>query len=555
MQFEVLQVFRERFEPVEVRGNFMNWIIFVTVCTSYFYLIVKSKKAMHMLQQNLYNMNHRYVKWIIKNPISVFISFDFLSVMFMILAFYLNQELWLILSSVIYVLGFFLIRMKDEKEKVHEKKPLVVTKRVLRLIFTTSVLYLIPSILICFYKESSLLFLLILGIMVYFVYFILWITNILNKPIEKCVYYYYYLKATSKLKKMSQLKVVGITGSYGKTSSKNILSDILNVKMIAHPTPQNLNTEYGLMITINNHLDKFDEVFIAEMGAYKCGEIRTLCKMVHPSYGILTSIGTAHLESFGSEENIQKTKFELIDSLPDDGVAILNGDDPKQLSYKTQSKCQKIWIGIDNHEVDLYATNIHCSNNGSSFDCFVKEENQSYTFTTKLLGNHNIYNVLAGIALAREFGMSMEEIKTGVRKIKPIEHRLEIKPIGSIYMIDDAYNSNPVGAKRAVEVLDMMPGTKVVVTPGMIELGVKEKEYNKIFGMQIANVADYVILIGEKRTQPIYQGLMESDYSKEKIYILNDVKESFPLLAKLKGKEDLYALYENDLPDSYNENK
>lgn len=555
MQFEVLQVFRERFEPVEVRGNFMNWIIFVTVCTSYFYLIVKSKKAMHMLQQNLYNMNHRYIKWIVKNPISVFISFDFLSVMFMILAFYLNQELWLILSSVIYVLGFFLIRMKDEKEKVHEKKPLVVTKRVLRLIFTTSVLYLIPSILICFYKESSLLFLLILGIMVYVVYFILWITNILNKPIEKCVYYYYYLKATSKLKKMSQLKVVGITGSYGKTSSKNILSDILNVKMIAHPTPQNLNTEYGLMITINNHLDKFDEVFIAEMGAYKCGEIRTLCKMVHPSYGILTSIGTAHLESFGSEENIQKTKFELIDSLPDDGIAILNGDDPKQLSYKTQSKCQKIWIGIDNHEVDLYATNIHCSNNGSSFDCFVKEENQSYTFTTKLLGNHNIYNVLAGIALAREFGMNMEEIKTGVRKIKPIEHRLEIKPIGSIYMIDDAYNSNPVGAKRAVEVLDMMPGTKVVVTPGMIELGVKEKEYNKIFGMQIANVADYVILIGEKRTQPIYQGLMESDYSKEKIYILNDVKESFPLLAKLKGKEDLYALYENDLPDSYNENK
>lgn len=533
----------------------MNWIILVTVCTSYFYLIVKSKKAMHMLQQNLYNMNHRYIKWIVKNPISVFISFDFLSVMFMVLAFYLNQELWLILSSVIYVLGFFLIRMKDEKEKIHEKKPLVVTKRVLRLIFTTSVLYLIPSILIYFNKESSLLFLLILGIMVYFVYFILWITNILNKPIEKCVYYYYYLKATNKLKKMSQLKVVGITGSYGKTSSKNILSDILNVKMIAHPTPQNLNTEYGLMITINNHLDKFDEVFIAEMGAYKCGEIRTLCKMVHPSYGILTTIGTAHLESFGSEENIQKTKFELIDSLQDDGVAILNGDDPKQLSYKIQSKCQKIWIGIDNHEVDLYATNIHCSNNGSSFDCFVKEENQSYTFTTKLLGNHNIYNVLAGIALAREFGMNMEEIKTGVRKIKPIEHRLEIKPIGSIYMIDDAYNSNPVGAKRAVEVLDMMPGTKVVVTPGMIELGVKEKEYNKIFGMQIANVADYVILIGEKRTQPIYQGLMESDYSKEKIYILNDVKESFPLLAKLKEKEDLYALYENDLPDSYNENK
>ena len=98
-----------------------------------------------------------------------------------------------------------------------------------------------------------------------------------------------------------------------------------------------------------------------------------------------------------------------------------------------------------------------------------------------------------------------------------------------------------------------MPGTKVVVTPGMIELGEKEKEYNRLFGMQIALVADYVVLIGEKRTKPIYEGLIESGYDKEKIYILNDVKESFQLVASLKGKDDIYALYENDLPDSYNE--
>jgi len=530
-------------------------MVIVTIVASYLYLIVKSKKAMHMLQQNLYNMNYRYWKWMIHNLISVFISVDFLSILFLFLAFCLKQERFLIISIAFYILGFFLVRIQNEKEKLHEKKPLVITKRVVRLILTTSILYLIPSILIYFNSGDSLLLLLILGVMIYLVYFVLWISNILNKPIEKCVYYYYYLKATRKLKKLSQLKVVGITGSYGKTSSKNILSDILNVKMIAHPTPQNLNTEYGLMMTINNHLDKFDEVFIAEMGAYKCGEIRTLCKMVHPSYGILTTIGTAHLESFGSEENIQKTKFELIESLPDDGIAILNGDDPKQLSYSIQSKCQKIWIGIDNQDVDLYATNITCNKDGSSFECYLKDENKSYTFTTKLLGNHNIYNILAGIALARAFGMKMSEIEVGVKKIKPIEHRLEIKKVGSIYMIDDAYNANPVGAKRAVEVLDMMPGIKVVVTPGMIELGAKEKEYNKIFGMQIANVADYVVLIGEKRTQPIYQGLIESGYSKEKIYILNDVKESFILLGTLKGKEDLYALYENDLPDSYNEKK
>lgn len=531
----------------------MKYITIGTILLSYFYMIFKSKKAMHMLQQNLYNMNNRYLKWIFKNLGFVFLSIDILSVICFVLSLYFNQKVWLYISCAIYVGGIFLIHKRETKEKSQMKKPLVITARVKRLILTVGFLYLIPSILCYYFEEQIFLLLLILSIMIYFNYFILWFANILNRPIEKCVYYYYYIQAIRKLKKLSQLKVVGITGSYGKTSSKNILSDILNVKMIAHPTPRNLNTEYGLMITINNHLDKFDEVFIAEMGAYKRGEISTLCKMVHPKYGILTTIGTAHLESFGSEENIQKTKFELIESLPSDGIAILNGDDPKQLSYSIRSDCQKIWIGIDNQEVDLYAKNIQCSKDGSTFDCYFKGDNIPHSFTTKLLGNHNIYNILAGIALAKEFGMSIQEIEMGVRKVKPVEHRLEIKTVGSIYMIDDAYNSNPVGAKRAVEVLEMMPGTKVVVTPGMIELGTKEAEYNKIFGMQMADVADYVVLIGEKRTRPIYDGLMESGYSKEKIYILNDVKESFSLLASLKGKEDLYALFENDLPDSYNE--
>ena len=121
-------------------------------------------------------------------------------------------------------------------------------------------------------------------------------------------------------------------------------------------------------------------------------------------------------------------------------------------------------------------------------------------------------------------------------------------------MIDDAYNSNPDGAKMAVDVLEMMPGTKVVVTPGMIELGAKQDEYNFTFGRQIAEVADYVVLIGEKQTLPIYNGLLSANYDKEKIHILNNVVDSYPLIRKLKEKDkDIYALFENDLPDSFNE--
>lgn len=531
----------------------MKLLTIITIIFAYIYLIVRLKKALHMLQQNLYNDGNRYLKWVLKNISSAFFIIEFVLVTFFFLAYLLDKEIFLYFDIFGYIIltYYFLERGKYEEKQV--KKPLVVTSRIKRLIITLFILYLVPLFFGYYFKEQTYLYLLCFSILIFFVYFVVYLANIINKPIERCVYYYYYFKAMKKLKSFSNLKVVGITGSYGKTSSKNILNDILNVKMVSHPTPKNLNTEYGLMITINNHLDKFDEVFIAEMGAYRLGEIKKLCDMVHPKYAILTRIGTSHLETFGSEKNIQKTKFELIESLPEDGIAVLNGDDPKQLSYHIKSPCKKIWIGIENKDVDIYADHIKVSHEGSQFDVHFTDSGIVHTFKTKLLGNHNIYNILASIALALEFGMSISEIDQGVHKVKTIEHRLQIKAIGNIHMIDDAYNSNPVGAKMALDVLKMMPGTKVVVTPGMIELGEKEREYNYQFGTQIASVSDYVVLIGEKKTEPIYDGLIKVGFDDKKIFVLNDVKESFALVSSLKGKEEIYALYENDLPDSYNE--
>ena len=376
--------------------------------------------------------------------------------------------------------------------------------------------------------------------------------NFINKPWEKSVYYYYFNKAKKKLKNMSNLKVIGITGSYGKTSSKNILSDILNIKYDCLPSPKNFNTTYGLMITINNHLDKFTEYFIAEMGAFKRGEIKTLCNFVKPKYGILTTIGTAHLDSFGSRENIQKGKFELIESLPSDGIAILNRDDEWQVSYKLKNNCKVLWIGIDNKDADVYATNIKLSKDGTNFDCIFKGDNTLYHFETKLLGKANVYNILAGIMLGYALGITIEELKLGVLKVRPVEHRLELKKYLDINIIDDAYNSNPVGAKMAIDVLNMMPGKKIVVTPGMIELKDKEYELNLEFGKQIASVADEVILVGKEQTKPIYEGLLLEHFKGNNIHIINDVKEAFQLMQKLKGKET-YVLLENDLPDIFNE--
>ncbi len=524
-------------------------------------IIIQSKKSLHMLQQNLYNENNRYLKWVVKNYKNFFnlqIIGIILALVGAFIAYDIDNMLYILLGLLAICFAVEGYRLFKVSETEQVKKPLVITKRVKRLIFTTCVLYLIP--VICLYfkindNKAVWLLIFIITIMSYCNQFIVFIANIINFPYEKGVYYYYKNKAKNTLKSRTNLKVIGITGSYGKTSSKNILSDILNIKYNALPTPRNLNTPNGIMITVNNHLDKFTDIFIAEMGAYVRGEIKYLCDLVHPKYGILTTIGTAHLESFGSEENIQKAKFELIESLPSDGLGVLNGDDPKQVGYKLQNKVRTIWIGIDNKDVDVRAVDIKCNNKGTNFKVIFANDKNKYEFQTKLLGKHNVYNILAAIALGHEFGISIEELQQAVRCVKAVEHRLELKKLGNFYQIDDAYNSNPVGAKGAVEVLGMMPGIKVVVTPGMIELGKKEDEYNKAFGEQIAEHTDYAVLIGEKHTKPIYEGLINKGFDKDNIIVYNDVKEAYKYINSLcaKSKKDVYALFENDLPDTYNE--
>ncbi len=533
-------------------------IKYILLVSFYYLLLYKSKKSLHMLQQNLYNENNRYLKWVFHNYKNYF-DLDLCFILIAIIGHLVVYDLEFfsnVCMSLLAVMALFLgHRQKRKMQSEQNKKPLVVTKRVKRLIFTTIVLYAIPSLFIALNNNNCFIWLmfLILSIMTLFNNLIIFVANIINFPYEKSVYLYYKNKAQSKLKSMQNLKIIGITGSYGKTSSKNILSDILNVKYNALPTPRNLNTYNGLIMTVNNHMDKFTDIFIAEMGAYVKGEIAGLCRLVKPKYGILTTIGTAHLETFGSEENIVQGKFELIESLPSDGFAILNGDDHKQVSYKLKNDVRCIWIGINNPDVDVRATNIKCSNDGTTFDVCIKNDKNKYTFNTKLLGNHNVYNILSGIACGIEFGIEMDDLIYAVHGVKPVEHRLELKNLGNFYMIDDAYNSNPVGARNACNVLGMMPGVKVVVTPGMIELGAKEDEYNKEFGKQIAEVADYAVLIGKNKTKPIYDGLVEKGFDKEKIVVFNDVRAAYPFITNLAEKKEVYALFENDLPDTYNE--
>jgi len=516
------------------------------------YLILRTKNALHILQQNSYNLDGRYFKWILTNRIKIYTLFDHLTLLLaLIFVFIFDKNFVLISTSVLYFVGIIIsfLKMKKETYKLKFK----VTSRIKRLIFTIFLIYTIPTLLIVLNFDINHLHDYFYGYILigYLQYYVVLLALFINSPIERLVYYYYYFKAKKKLKGMKSLDVIGITGSYGKTSSKNILSDILNIKYNVLPSPKNFNTPYGLMITVNNYLDKFTDLLIAEMGAYRKGEIKELCDFVQPKYGILTKIGVAHLESFGSQENIQVGKFELIESLPQDGIGILNRDDELQVKYQLKNKVKIIWIGIEN-KADYTAENIKITKDGSTFDVFVKAENKSYKFQTKLLGKTNIYNLLAGIALGHQLGINFEQLQQVVKLVKPVEHRLELKKYGTINIIDDAYNSNPLGAKTALEVLKMMKGKKIIVTAGMIELGEQQNKLNKQLGKDIAEVCDEVILIGKNQTKPIYDGLVDSKFSKLKIHVLSDITDAFPLVRKL-DEGNTYLLIENDLPDIFNE--
>ena len=541
--------------------------IYVTMAIVFIYSMLKTRRALHMLQQNLYNENNRYLKWVWKNKKEMFTNIDIYGIIFVSLFALCVDTLisYYFLALIIILYGYCLLKEK-KKKKEKDKKPLVYTARIKRLIATLILLHLIVcalGITVQFILVDTKIdfprlcdSIIILSVMAVLNYYVVYIAYLINKPIEYFVYRHFEKKAKRKLASMENLKVVGITGSYGKTSTKNFLNEILSEKYNVLATPKSLNTFNGLMITVNNSLSKFDEVFIAEMGAYVKGEINGLCKLVNPKYGIITKIGTAHLETFGSEENIQSGKMELIEYLPEDGVGVLNRDDEKQKNYKFKNKnhCKLLWVGIDTKDdVDVRASKIRVNHEGTTFTVEFKGDKKKYEFKTRLLGKHNVYNIISCLALGYELGINVEHLQRAVGRLKPIEHRLSMKNFPKFVFIDDAYNSNPEGSKRALEVLNMMDGYKVVVTPGMIELGDKEEYYNKEFGKGIAEVADHVILVGEKQTKPILEGLKEKGFKESDIEIINDVTKAYMILNSMKTKKKIYALFENDLPDTYNE--
>ena len=373
---------------------------------------------------------------------------------------------------------------------------------------------------------------------------------VLAAPVEKHINNQFLNDAKARLAARPNLIKIGITGSYGKTSTKFLLRDILSVKFNVLATPSSFNTTMGVTRVIREQLTRSHQVFIAEMGARHVGDIAELVDLVHPTMGLITSVGPQHLDTFGTIERVRDTKYELIAGLPEDGTAIFARDGA--ICEELYARCpqKKKYMPGDL----IAASDVEVGPWGSRFTIEDKKTGEKAQCQTKLLGEHAISNLLLCCTAARRLGMTLPEIAVGVARCQPVEHRLQMLGTGDlgVTIIDDAFNSNPVGAKAALRVMAGFPGRRIIITPGMVELGGEEDAFNEAFGEQMAKSVDVAILVGKRHVQPIVNGLRKAGFPEEQIHVVASLEESTTVLHAMMRSGDV-VLYENDLPDNYSE--
>lgn len=429
------------------------------------------------------------------------------------------------------------------------KKPLVYTARVKRQLATLSLLHLaalVPGLLLPAYGGGFF------GLALFLEPLLVALANWLNTPVEKAISNRYVQDARQRLAAMPDLTVIGVTGSFGKTSTKYFLQTLLSTKYHVLMTPGNYNTTLGVVRTVREQLSPTHQVFLCEMGARHPGDIKEICDLVHPKYGVITAIGEQHLESFGTVENIADTKFELYDAIPPEGKVFLNFDN-QIIRQKAESKGGKQVVGYGlEGQRDYLASEIAITANGTEFT-LTAPDGQSLRYRTRLLGEHNVQNITAAIAVCHQLGLSLEDLAPAVRRLESAPHRMQMIRGSSTYtVIDDAYNSNPKGAEAALRTLAMCQGLRVLVTPGMVELGEREFELNYEFGKQAAQYCDYAALVNPRQAEPIRRGMLEAGFPPEKLLVADTLQQALEF-AQTCGQpgQPRFVLLENDLPDNY----
>lgn len=534
-------------------------LISMVLVLNFLYFYFKTNKSLLVFQQGGYNytrmfsyikQNYKYTYGI--NELCLLIA-PIISIVKPSLA-YVSVIIMIFFSY--YNLRFYNLNAK----RYDVKLKLNVTSRVKRLIFTFILINIVIMSLTIYllglkgYDFLTLDFYAIIYavfiLLTYFIFVVVMVANLINAPIEKMIKRYYKKRAMKKLSSFKNLEVIGVTGSFGKTSTKNIVGSILSSFAPTLITPESYNTPMGLTITVDKYLTNLHRYFIAEMGAYKRGEIKELCQLVKPKYGIITSVGSQHLETFKSIDNVLKTKMELIECLPSDGLGIINIDNEYIKSYKIKNNVKVKTYSLTNPQADIYGYDITYLDNGMHFK--FKLNNQEYDARTKLLGKHNVENILASILIADHLQLSIDNIIGAIAKIKPIKNRLEFKVINNdTIIIDDAFNANELGIKESIKILGQYQDyQRILITPGLIDLGSKHKEVHIELGKYLTDYVDQLYIVGNYNYDDIYQGVCSTDFNLNQVSNVDNFMQAYNQAINCKDKKVI--LIANDLPDKFN---
>lgn len=517
--------------------------------------MLQLRRNLMMLQQNSYR-RERYMRWLRASGDTT--SASSLIALIILLASPNGLKSLILPYIVLGAMLLFGIWRITKLARAKYKKPLVMTDRARRLYVAQAAMVAViigAAVTICVCNGSqtgdTAYIVAFASMLSYCLTHILTILSVIVlTPVERMINNKFYRQAQSRLQSKPDLKIIGITGSYGKTSTKHYLQRILSESYNTLMTPGSYNTTLGVVRTVNEQLKPYNEVFIVEMGAKQSGDIKEICDLVHPTVGILTAVGPQHLETFGSIDNVCRTKFELVDSLPQNGIAVINNDFAPIAARKVDN-CRCIRYGVSHPgDCQLVAENVRYTSEGTEFS--VNIGGHHLELRTALMGEHNISDLTAAIAVALALNVPEEKIRYAVSQIEPVEHRLSRRRLPSgLTIIDDAFNSNPSGSRMALDVLAMMrTGRRIVITPGMIELGDRQYELNKELGSHAAGCADMAITVGEYNREAITDGLTEAGMPADAIKHFSTFNEAFAWLMANHSAGDT-VLIENDLPDTF----
>lgn len=426
------------------------------------------------------------------------------------------------------------------------RKPLHITGRVIRLSVAMGVVLLLLAIGLRFILPLMGGSALILTLLPLWLVLAAWLVL----PLEKTFNGMFMRDAIRILNAQTGLVRIGITGSYGKTSVKFILRTILHEKYPVLATRLSFNTPMGITRSIREDLRPEHRIFIAEMGARHPKDIKELCDFVKPQIGILTAVGEVHLETFGTIERVKETKYDLIRSLPNDGLAVFYDDGGICRELYERTDKQKLLVGSIGS--DAWAEDVELTGEGSSFTLCLRHGERA-ACQTALPGEHNIRNILLAAATAHELGLNIGQIQRGIAAIQPVESRIKPEKLADgRVVINNGFNTNPDSSKESLAILKSFPGRHIVVTPGYVEMGKQQDAFQYALGQRMAQVADLVLLIGPKRTKPIMDGMQQSGFAMDHVHVFGTLQEANEYLASIKQADDV-ILYENDLPDQYTE--